>query len=447
MNRLAPAELFVGSFLILNLLGTLGLRWLPGLYTAEPLNWHDAAFTATSAVCVTGLTVVDTATRFTWAGQAFLLLLIQLGGLGMLTLSSIIITALGGRPSLRAESVTVGETRNIPHIAPRRLILDILRFTLAFELAGAVVLFALWAPELGWREALWPAVFHSVSAFCNAGFSTYSDSLIGFQRSPASLVVIALLISAGGLGFVVMEELWQKFRRRKPGGPRRLSVHTRLVLLVSAVFLAAGWALFLAFESGDTLRHLPWGHKVVNALFMSATARTAGFNNIDYAQASDSANFLTILLMLVGGSPGSTAGGMKTTTFALIGLLAWSRLRSRDTVTFAGRSIPDDSIQRAVGLSVITGGIVVAGIFLLTSIGDLIDAKSNFLAQSFEVVSAFCTVGLSMGLTSELSVPSRWVLVVLMFVGRTGPLSIAAALVVRRKTARFRLAYEDVNVG
>ncbi len=439
--------MFVGSFLILILLGTLGLRFLPGLYTAEPLTWHDAAFTATSAVCVTGLTVVDTATRFTPVGQAFLLLLIQLGGLGMLTLSSIIITALGGRPSLRTESVTTAEARNIPHVSPKRLLLDILRFTLAFELAGALALLTIWAPAAGWREALWPAVFHSVSAFCNAGFSTYSDSLIGFQRSPASLLIIALLITCGGLGFVVMEELWRKFRRRKPGGARRLSVHTRLVLLVSAILLGAGWALYLVFEWRESLRELPWIDKAVNALFMSATARTAGFNTIDHTQASDSANFLTILLMLVGGSPGSTAGGMKTTTFALIGLLAWSRLRSQDTVTFAGRSIPDDSIQRAVGLSVITGGIVVAGIFLLTSIGDILDVKSNFLAQSFEVVSAFCTVGLSMGLTSELSVPSRWVLVALMFVGRTGPLSIAAALVVRRRAARFRLAYEDVNVG
>jgi trk system potassium uptake protein TrkH len=193
---------------------------------------------------------------------------------------------------------------------------------------------------------------------------------------------------------------------------------------------------------------MPLVDKITNAFFMSVTPRTAGFNTIEYSEASDSTNLLTIILMMVGGSPGSTAGGMKTTTFALLGLLAWSRLRSYRTATFAHRSIPDETIQRAVGLFVIATGIVVTGMFVLAFIGDAVGANQEFLVRFFETVSAFNTVGLSLGITPELSGPSRWVVVVLMFAGRTGPLSIAAALITRlSRGGNFRLAYEDVIVG
>lgn len=451
---MSAAELFVGSFLLLTVLGTLGLRSLPGLYHGPPLTWSDSAFTATSAVCVTGLIVVDTATHFTFAGQLYLLVLIQLGGLGMLTLTSVVITALGGRPSLRAETIATATRQAMPSIFARRLIVDVVRFTFVFESIGALSLYLLWGPRMGWREAVWPSIFHSVSAFCNAGFSTYSDSLVGFHDSPGTVVTISFLVIAGGLGFVAMEELWQRGMLRSSGNRRRLSVHTRLVVTVSAVLLLGAWGLFSLFEWNGVLATMPIGDKLSNAWFMSVTARTAGFNTIEYAEASDSSNFLTILLMMVGGSPGSTAGGMKTTTFALIGLLAWSRLRTQRTVTFGGRSIPEETIQRAVGLFVIVTGVVVAGVFLIASVGDYFrdpiasGRRDDFLARAFEVVSAFNTVGLSMGITQDLSVVSRWLLVILMFVGRIGPLSLAAALVVRLSLkGQFRLAYEDVNVG
>lgn len=447
-RRLAPAELFVGSFLLLTIAGTLAFKLLPGLYRGAELGWEDAAFTATSAVCVTGLIVVDTATHFTFAGQALILLLIQLGGLGMLALTSMVITALGGRPSLRSESLAVGSRQAVPHIAIRRLIVDIVRFTLLFEGIGAILLYAMWAPQLGWHNAIWPAIFHSVSAFCNAGFSTYSDSLVGFQQAPVTLLVISLLIIAGGLGFVTMEELHQLFRRDSKKQVPRLSVHSRIVLIATVLLTVGGWLLFAAFEWNNTLNHLPIVHKLSNSFFMSVTARTAGFNTVNYAQVTDSAGFLTIMLMMVGGSPGSTAGGIKTTTFALLGLLAWSRLRSRSTVTFAHRSIPAETIQRATGLFVIATGVVVIGVLFLTSMGDLLGAQERFMVLFFEVVSAFNTVGLSMGATSNLAAPSHWLIIVLMFAGRTGPLAIAAALVVRfSQRGRFRLAYEDVIVG
>lgn len=446
-RNLAPAELFVGSFLALTILGTLGLKLLPGLYQGAPLGWNDAAFTATSAVCVTGLIVVDTATYFTLAGQAFLLLLIQLGGLGMLVLTSVIITALGGRPSLRTETVAAGARQMIPYIPARKLILDVVRFTFFFEAIGAILLYGLWVPRLGWGGAIWPSIFHSVSAFCNAGFSTNTDSLIPFRDSPATILVISLLVVAGGVGFVTMEELYQLLIRRLPTG-KRLSLHSKIVLSTTAVLIVLAWIFFAIFEWNGLLADMSIVDRLCNALFMSVTPRTAGFNTIDYALASDSTNFLTIILMMIGGSPGSTAGGMKTTTFALLGLLAWSRLRSYPHASFARRSIPDETIQRATGLFVIATGVVVLGVFALAFIGDVTGNRQLFLARLFETVSAFNTVGLSMGITSELSTTSRWIVIGLMFAGRTGPLAIASALILRlSRRGRFRLAYEDVIVG
>lgn len=444
---LAPAELFVGSFLALIVVGTLALKWMPGLYRDAGLSWTDAIFTSTSAVCVTGLIVVDTSTYFTPLGQALLLVLIQLGGLGMLVLTSVVITALGGRPSLRAENLAAAERHLLPAVPPRKLIIDIVRFTLAFELLGAVALYALWAPRLGWTEACWPALFHSVSAFCNAGFSTNTTSLVEYRNSPLTLVVISSLVIAGGVGFICMEELYQRYIRKRRVR-RRLSVHSKLVLMTSGILLLGAWPLFAMFEWKEVLQEMSLVDKLANSFFMSVTPRTAGFHSIDYGSASDSSNFLTIILMTIGGSPGSTAGGMKTTTFSLLALLAWSRLRARPTVSFADRSIPGETVQRATGLFVIATGVLVLGVFALASIGDALDVSQNFLARLFETASAFNTVGLSMGVTSQLSTPSRWLVVILMFVGRTGPLALAAALMVRLSSrGQFRLAYEDVVVG
>jgi trk system potassium uptake protein TrkH len=444
---LAPAELFVASFLALILAGTLALKLLPGLYQNEGLSWTDAIFTSTSAVCVTGLSVVDTATYFTPLGQVVILVLIQLGGFGMLVLTSIIITALGGRPSLKTENLAAGARHMLPQVPAKKLIVDIVWFTFIFELLGAVSLYVVWVPRLGWWDAVWPSIFHSVSAFCNAGFSTNSLSLVDYRDSPGTIVVISLLITAGGLGFITIEEIYQRYVRRNKS-IRRLSVHSKLVIATSLFLVLIAWPLFALFEWNGVLREMTFLDKLTNSLFLSITPRTAGFNTIDYGAATDSSNFLTIILMMIGGSPGSTAGGMKTTTFALLGLLAWSRLRSHQTVNFADRSMPPDTIQRATGLFVIAIGIVVFGVFLLASIADTFHVQHEFLALLFETISAFNTVGLSMGITPQLSTPSRWVVIVLMFVGRTGPLSIAAALVVRLSVGgRFRLAYEDVVVG
>lgn len=447
-RRLTPAQLFVGSFALMVLLGAVGLRTIPGLYTGRPMNWLDALFTATSAVCVTGLTVADTATVFTRAGQAYLLLLIQLGGLGMITFTSLIIVALGRRLSLRQEVLT-GVGAVVPHINAPRLVRDVVLFTAAIEVAGALLLYALWAPRLGWADAAWHAVFHSVSAFCNAGFSTFSDSLIGFDDAPFSLAVVMLLIVLGGIGFLTLEELYLRWQAGRQDRVFRISLHSRIVIVTTAVLLLAGWAAFAVLEWNDSLSGPSVPHRLVNALFLSVTARTAGFNTIDYAAATDAGNVVTALLMFVGGSPGSTAGGVKTTTAAMVVLIAWSRIRGRETISVASRSIPPETLQRAIGLLVVSFAVVTAAILVLTITESTTARPRGFLSAVFEVVSAFNTVGLSMGFTAELSPPGRVLVMLLMFVGRVGPLAFAAMLTrpLSRAMREFRYAYEDVVVG
>jgi trk system potassium uptake protein TrkH len=450
-RQLTPPQLFVASFLALIVIGTIGLMTLPGLYTGEPLGWTDAFFTAASAVCVTGLIAVDTATYFTMRGQALVLVLIQLGGVGMITFTTLIILALGRRLSLRHELIVSPGAERAPNVRIETLAVSVVRFTLTFEIAGAVLLYSIWAPRMGWIDAIWPAVFHAISAFCNAGFSVFTDSLMGYQSSPALLLVIMVLIIAGGIGFLTIAEA-MRWRQSKGGGFRfRLSLQSRLVLVTSGILILTGWVAFAVFEWNNTLTHLPEGLRFINALFMSVTARTAGFNNIDYGVATDSTNFLTIILMFIGGSPGSTAGGVKTTTIALLAILAWSRFRGREVSSAWGRTIPEETIQRAVGLAVTAFVLVTAGIFIYTYTEHtgVQSGHARFFTMMFEAVSAFNTVGLSMGATPTLSVAGKWLTIVLMFVGRVGPLSFAAALALaaHRRRERFRYAYEDVVVG
>lgn len=464
-RRFTPPQLFVASFALLVALGTLGLRLLPGLTTGAPLGWLDALFTAASAACVTGLTVVDTGTFFTAAGQAFLLLLIQLGGLGMITFTTLIILALGRRLSLRHERLAASGAEVAPLVPVERLARDVVLVTLGVETLGALALWLLWGSRLGWGAAAWPAVFHAVSAFCNAGFSTFSDSLIGFQRSPGTLLVVATLVVVGSTGFLTLEEVglraaaWRRRasgRRRHAGAPRPtpLSLHSRLALASTVLLLALGWALFALFEWRGALAPLGAGDKLAASFFLSVTPRTAGFNVIDYGAATDSTNFLTILLMFVGGSPGSTAGGIKTTTAALVVLLAWDRFRGREVTDFRGRSVPAATVERAVGLTVVAFAAVTASIFAFTwteraGVFEGTAGGRVFLAHMFEAVSAFNTVGLSMGVTGALSPAGKLLAVVLMFLGRVGPLTFAAALALAGHRARtdYRHAYEDVVVG
>ena len=451
-RALSPSQLFVASFLALVVAGTVGFKVLPGLYAGAPLSWLDALFTATSAICVTGLIVVDTATYFTTWGQAYVLLLIQLGGLGIITFTSLIIVALGRRLSLRQETLASGAAGVAENVNKRDLIWAIFRFTVLAEVVGAVLIYLCWVPTFGWDGAVWHSVFHAVSAFCNAGFSTFSTSLMGFQANLPLLGVVMALIVVGGLGFLTLEELyvWRRVYRKEERF--RLSVHSQIVIATTALLILGGWGAFTAFEWNSTLAGLPWGQRLINGLFASITPRTAGFNTIDYAQVETETNVLTIVFMMIGGSPGSTAGGVKTTTFALLGLLAWSRLQGKPTTSVSGRTIPESTIQKAMSLFIVASGLVAVGVFLFsaTEIPETVAAAASpFLSYLFEAVSAFNTVGLSMGATGDLSGVGRVITVVLMFIGRVGTLTFVAAMArePKRLAGSFRYAHEDVSIG
>lgn len=448
-QRRTPPQMLAGSFILLIVSGTLGLKCLPGMrHEGVHLSWLDAWFTATSAVCTTGLVVVDTATTFTPLGQAWLLLLIQSGGIGILTFTTLVITALGGRPSLRQEASAVGNPLEIGYhrINARQLTRHIILFTLTFEGIGAILLYLLWVPQFGYEGAVWPALFHAVSAFCNAGFSTFKDNLVPFRQDIPTLLVICALVISGGLGFLTWEELYLYWRRRATH-PFTLSLHSRLVLTTTTTLLILPTPVLIWLEWDTTLRDMPWLDKCFNAFFICVNTRTCGFNTVDHGQGSDAANFLLILLMSVGGSPGSMAGGMKTTTLALLIVLAWSRFRGWEVASVWGRSLRKQTTDRAIGLFVIGFIAVTCGILLL-SITEARGSNGGFLPRMFEAVSAFNLVGLSMGLTPQLSSAGRCIVMGLMYLGRVGPLALAAALAVQvRLPGRFRYAYEEVAVG
>ena len=445
---LSAPRLLVGSFAALIAAGTAGFLVLPGLWIGERASFVDALFMATSAVCVTGLSVLDVSSRMTFFGQLWLLVLIQLGGIGIVTLAALAAAALGRRMSLEAEEAAAGPTVVMPEGGLRALVRSVVRVTLVIEAIGAALLWLDWRSTLGNLGAIWPAVFHAVSAFCNAGFSIFRDNLVGFADDPITLAVIGMLIIAGGIGFLVFEDLQARAR----GLRRRVTLHTRLALITTVVLLVGAMPLFLFFEWDHTLAGHGLGASIANAAFMSVTPRTAGFNAVDYEQISNPSLVLTLALMWIGGSPGSTAGGVKTTTAALLALLFVARLRGRESVSFANRSVPDSTVQRAVGLAVGAMLLLFAFVFalLFTEIpgDDVVRNRESFVHLVFEAQSALGTVGLSMNKTSDLTPPGRLLIVLLMFLGRVGPLAVLEAMARRsRRKQPYRLGREDVLVG
>jgi trk system potassium uptake protein TrkH len=445
-GRASGVQLFVLSFAGLVLGGTLGLLVLPGLYTGPRLGIIDALFTAASAVCVTGLIVVDTARYFTFWGQAWILLLIQAGGLGILTFATLIIRVLGRRSALGLESAAgTGVAARIGDTGA--MVRAVFLLTFGIEAVGATVLWLVWRGPLGAGPAVWHAVFHAISAFCNAGFSTFSDNLVGWRSSPPVLLSVGGLVLLGGIGFVVLEDVRARLRR---GGTRRLATHSRIALLATGVTVAVAAVLFFGFEGAHTLRGLTAGDRVTNALFMAITPRTAGFNTVDYSAVSNASYALTIGLMFVGGSPGGTAGGVKTTTASVLLLLLVARLRGRRHVAVVRHTVPEDVLQAAAGLVVGAVAILSVGVFLLLLSEPAVAAadRAGLARLVFEANSAFGTVGLSMSKTPELTPSGRVIITLLMFVGRVGPLSLAAAMATgRERRAPHRYAYDNVAIG
>jgi trk system potassium uptake protein TrkH len=433
------------------LVGTFLLS-LPLAQAAEPVSLLDALFTATSATCVTGLTVVDTGTRFSAFGQAVVLGLIQVGGLGLMTFAVFAGIALGGRVAFTSRVVIQETMHHTPSTGVRRLVRYVLVFTFAVEATGALVLWLRFRGEGVPGGALWSALFHSVSAFCNAGFSLFPDNLVRYRGDLVVNLGITGLVILGGLGFLANMELRdQVVARLRRVRPPQATLHTRLVLLVTTAFLLGGMLVYLVLEWDNVLGRLPLGERLLAAWFLSVTPRTAGFNTVDYGQMASQTLFFTIFLMFVGASPGSTGGGIKTTTFGLLVALVVARWRGRGRASVFRRTIPHAVMDRALLLAMVAWALVSFAIGLLAVVetGDApyFHEQPRFVAMMFEAVSAFGTVGLSTGITPTLAAGSKLVLIALMFVGRVGPLTLVLAIGPREQRGRFRYAEENVMVG
>jgi trk system potassium uptake protein TrkH len=437
------AAILVGAFLLATPWASRRGEWTPAL---------DALFTATSATCVTGLTVVDTGSHFSRFGQLVLLALIQLGGLGIMTVGTFLLVLIGRRLGLRDEFVLIDSLGSDRIQGLRSLLGRAVLFTAAMELAGAALLaWRLAAHGLDGGQAVYSGVFHSVSAFCNAGFSLFPDNLIGLQRDPVFLLTAALLIVAGGIGFLVLHDLsflrpafWQRGRRA------RLSLHSKVVLQVSLWLILGGWVALTALEWGRTLAPLGLRDKLVVGLFQSVTPRTAGFNAVDMAHMHPASLFVTMGLMFVGGSPCSTAGGVKTTTVAVLLLVVFMLLRGKVEVELYGRRLPLHVVREA--LSVFFLGLLLVcaafGVLLVTEAPPQMARELSVPDELlFETISAFGTVGLSTGITASLTGIGKGVVIVLMFVGRLGPLTLAVALGQKAIRQVIRYPEEGVVVG
>jgi len=444
-----PGLLFPASFLVLIAVSAALLKLPLSTPADEPIGWVDAVFTATSAVCVTGLVVRDTGTGFTAFGQTVIGVSIQLGGLGMMIFGSTLALLFGARLSFRENLTLSMALSEYPAHRIHRFVGFIVGTTLLIELAGAVLMFALWpdGASMGWRERAGMALFHSVSAFCNAGFDLTGQSLVGMRGNLLPYLGAMPLIVVGGLGFLVLDDVWRMGRGRlgRGGGGEgvraRLSTHSKLVLCTTAALLAGGAVVI--FLAQLKVPELSFGQRVLDAAFMSATARTAGFNTVPMDELAPGSRFMIMTLMTVGGSPGSTAGGIKTVVVAVLALAVWSTVRGRDEVEIFGRALPDALVKKAAT-------VAFALLTLIAVVTLVLDLTENIAFEPllFEVVSAASTTGLSLGATAELTPVGRCVIAGTMFLGRVGLLAFLGALLVGGGGGgSYRYPRDSVSLG
>ncbi len=444
----SPARALILGFAFLIITGTC-LLMMPGSSSIKNFKAIDALFTSTSAVCVTGLTVVDTLTGFTSFGQFIILLLIQIGGLGIMTVSTLFLVLSGKRPSFTDHNViqksfSFSKNQNLSAVLK-----GIFFFTIVLETSGAVILFFCFLPGNNSVTALYFSIFHSVSAFCNAGFSLFPDSFTGHGCNWTLNLTICLLVIMGGLGFPVLSELKQNFPLSK-ASLQRLSLHSKLVLSTTAFLIITGVILFLCTEQYNTLEHLSVPNRILSAFFQVVNTRTSGFNTLPLGNMANETLFMLVILMFIGASPGSCGGGVKTTTFSILTLLGISRFRGHERPQLFGRSVSAKSIGRAASIMLLGLVIVCCGLMLLlnTELNNIPHPQSRgkFLELLFETVSAFGTVGLSTGITSGLSTMGKMVLICTMFLGRLGPLVVAMAISNPVK-ARYFYPEDDIMIG
>jgi len=443
-KNLSATKVIAIAFAAIILLGA-GLLTLPAAArSGVSCGFRPALFTATSATCVTGLVLYDTFSQWSGFGQVVIISLIQIGGLGFMSAATLFVFFLRKRIGLKqrlvmAQALSVSDMDGIVNLQK-----TVLKGSFAVEGIGALILFVRFLPEYGFANALKWGVFHSISAFCNAGFDIFGcitpgASLMEFQSDPVVLLTLGTLVVIGGLGFLVWQDVAENRFFRK------CSVYTRLVLLTTLGLILLGWAAIclLEWNNPDTLGAMTWGDKLLNGLFQSITLRTAGFAAIDQALLTDSGKAVSLVLMLIGGSSGSTAGGLKTVTFVVLILFMTARARGRSTVCIFRRTIPQSQVLDAMTIAFLMIVLAVFG-------GIFISATSpvNFVDALYEAVSAIATVGLTAGVTVELSIPAQLLIILYMYFGRVGVLTISLGFLTGdRAEERFRYAQTNLLIG
>lgn len=436
LSNLSPPALLAISFIILILAGT-GLLMLPEMTTSgQSMPFFDALFTSISASCVTGLIVVDTATYFSFKGQFILMMLFQLGGLNIISFATFFALFTKKGIGIRHQSLIQANYSNESLTSSAELFKKIIRFTIMIEAIGAVLISIFWGNYLHFDsvgQRMFYSIFHSISAFNNAGFSLFTNGLMEtpIQQSYLLHLTIALIVILGGLGFGTIRDIFtlRHVRERMQKPWKTLSVGSKVSLYSTAILLLAGFITFFVFEYNGASANQSIGGKIITALFQSATTRTAGFNTVDIGSLALPVLIFFIFLMFIGASTGSTGGGIKTSTFALVFLSAWTTIRGKKRVEMFKQTIPWELLNRAFSIFLFSASVILVGIFILS----ITDSHLGLTRIAFEEVSAFCTVGLSTGITAELSTVGKIVIMLSMFIGRIGTITLAFALSSKKK--------------
>lgn len=444
-----PILMIVSGYLALITLGALLLS-MP-FAQRNPVGVLDAFFTATSAVCVTGLSTIDISSSFSPVGNWILVLLMQAGGLGIMTISTVIILLAGMHPGFNHQSALLANYTQEGNVDASKILKAVLPFTFGLEAVGAVLYFTQFTEEALVQYSLYDrifgSIFQAISSFCNVGFTLFPDSLVRFQLNPIVNVTTCVLALAGGFGFLAITEARYVFDFKKRSF-QKVSLHTRIATMFTVIIVLASIVFFIFSEWSNTFVDLSFGEKLESSIFMALTSRTAGLNNVDTPSLSVGSLFFFVIIMLIGANPGSCGGGIKTTTTAVICLLGFNRLLGRNKTQILGRTIPETTVDKAIRIFVVAIVVVVVAtlVLLQTEAAGTSNAQGSFLKVFFEVVSAYSTCGLSMGLTPELSIPGRIVVCMVMFVGRMGPLFLISAVAKTQEEGMW-YAEEDIMVG
>lgn len=449
-KTLNPAKLVVCSFLAAIAIGT-GLLCLPASSTGDPLTFVDALFTATSAVCVTGLSVIDIGSRLSFFGQTVVLGLIQTGGLGIMTFSVFFMLLFRRQVTLNSR-MSVGiephqnDTRNL-----LRVLSGVFLMVIVFEAIGTGLIYLRFRHLSDVTQPVFYSVFHAISAFCNAGFSLFPDSLTRFQNESYIPVVIMGLIVAGGLGFILIDEIRRYVKARCQRQKFRLSLHTKICLTGTLILIVTGGWMIWFLEGKNLLLGAGHSGQMINSFFLSITSRTAGFNMLDTGSLTNATLFFISMLMFIGGCPGSAAGGIKVSTFAILLAVIKCQIQGQASTSVMGRKIPKDTVARSIAVFA-AGFVLICCVTLFFQITEKtgvshLSSKGSFLDFLFEAVSAFGTVGLSTGVTSSLSSAGKILTILLMLAGRVGPITAGLAFMTRSREPSFEYVEEDVVIG